>query len=83
MKKKLADKGVEYKGAVDAFPENGIEDGSAGVPSLSEKPIVGRLTNDRIRRLEALGFVWSLRDDWQRHYDELKQYKEEHGHCNV
>jgi len=48
-----------------------------------EKPVVGRLTDDRIRRLTDLGFVWSLRDDWQQHYDELKAFKERYGHCNV
>jgi hypothetical protein len=41
------------------------------------------LTDERIRRLEGLGFVWSLRDDWQKHYDELVEYKKENGHCNV
>lgn len=39
---------------------------------MSPKPLVGRLTDDRIRRLQNLGFVWSLRDDWQKHHDELK-----------
>ena len=39
---------------------------------MSPKPLVGRLTDDRIRRLQDLGFVWSLRDDWQKHYEELK-----------
>lgn len=46
-------------------------------------PIIGRLTHDRIQRLEELGFVWSLRDDWYKHYEELKAFKREHGHCNV
>jgi hypothetical protein len=43
----------------------------------------GRLTAERMEKLESLGFVWSLRDDWQKHYMELKAYKEQHGHCNV
>lgn len=42
-------------------------------PTQHDKPIVGRLTGERIRRLESLGFVWSLRDDWNQHYEELKQ----------
>lgn len=54
--------------------------GSLGV---APKPLVGRLTVDRIRRLEQLGFVWSLRDDWQKHYEELKCYKAQYGNCNV
>lgn len=50
---------------------------AAGVSSpepvgVAGKPLVGRLTEDRIHRLQALGFVWSLRDDWQKHYEELK-----------
>lgn len=42
-----------------------------------------RLTPARIQRLEDLGFVWSVRDDWNKHYEELKQYRQEHGNCNV
>lgn len=40
----------------------------------------GRLTDERMEKLESLGFVWSLRDDWQKHYMELKAYKDQHGH---
>jgi hypothetical protein len=49
--------------------EHGFEDAAA---SMAIKPLVGRLTDDRIKRLQELGFVWSLRDDWEKHYDELK-----------
>jgi Helicase associated domain len=49
--------------------ENGLEDAAS---SMVIKPLVGRLTDDRIKRLQELGFVWSLRDDWVKHYDELK-----------
>ena len=53
---------------------------SSGATAASpQKPIVGRLTDERIARLENLGFVWSLRDDWQKHYEELKEYKKKHG----
>ena len=45
---------------------------ASGTLTMSPKPLVGRLTDERIRRLHNLGFVWSLRDDWQKHYDELK-----------
>ncbi len=57
----------------DAGVGNGISVGKGG----------GRLTEQRIRRLEDIGFVWSLRDDWQKHYDELIEFKRENGHCNV
>lgn len=76
MKKKLLDQGIEYKGPYDV----GSGDDA---PNTTDKPIVGRLTATRIIRLESLGFVWSLRDDWHQHYEELKKYKEEHNHCNV
>jgi len=83
MKKKLQEQGIEYKGPADAAKVADSGDDTAPAAVVSEKPVVGRLTDDRIRRLEALGFVWSLRDDWQQHYEELKQFKEEYGHCNV
>jgi len=67
MKKKLASQGLEYDGPAP-LEEEVVEE----TPAISPKPLVGRLTDDRIRRLEGLGFVWSLRDDWQKHYDELK-----------
>eukprot|EP00429_Kryptoperidinium_foliaceum_P036643 CAMPEP_0176178096 /NCGR_PEP_ID=MMETSP0120_2-20121206/91256_1 /TAXON_ID=160619 /ORGANISM="Kryptoperidinium foliaceum, Strain CCMP 1326" /LENGTH=1067 /DNA_ID=CAMNT_0017516245 /DNA_START=166 /DNA_END=3371 /DNA_ORIENTATION=+ len=58
--------------------------GSAAAPAPGGgTPLVGRLTQDRIQRLQNLGFVWSLRDDWATHYEELKAYKAVHGHCNV
>jgi hypothetical protein len=42
-----------------------------------------RLTDERIKRLEDAGFVWSVRDDWKTHFNELIAYKEEHGNCDV
>jgi hypothetical protein len=93
MKKKLEEHGITYEGPEDAKEakyDDEVDDGSLNstngtnqAQSINAKPVVGRLTDDRIRRLENLGFVWSLRDDWQKHYLELKEYKEEHGHCNV
>jgi len=84
MKKKLADQGVGQVGSADTASQSGNSDTDvAATSSVSEKPIIGRLTDGRIHRLEELGFVWSLRDDWQRHYEELTRYREEHGHCNV
>lgn len=86
MKKKLEEQGITYEGPEDAKQakyEDEDDNSTSSNPSQDSKPVVGRLTDDRIRRLENLGFVWSLRDDWQKHYLELKQYKEEHGHCNV
>mgnify|MGYP005844099141 CR=1 FL=1 len=68
MKKKLAEQGISYEGP-SLVVNQGEEDTSS---NMAGKPVVGRLTDDRIRRLENIGFTWSLRDDWQKHYDELK-----------
>lgn len=76
MKKKLADQGVPFDEQKPSSEE--MQEAKA-----QNKPVVGRLTEDRISRLNELGFVWSLRDDWTKHYEELKQFKKEHGHCNV
>lgn len=44
----------------------------------------GRLTDDQIRRLDEIGFVWEPRDvDWDAMFDALDQFKQSHGHCNV
>ena len=99
LKKKLAEQGKDYvppsaRATVDesgtispvdpsTFASAGGASSTPTASSSSSKPLVGRLTDDRIQRLESLGFVWSLRDDWQKHYDELKEYKSLHGHCNV
>lgn len=72
MRKKLEKEGIEY------VPPSRLEED--GKEPVARKPVVGRLTDDRIRRLEDLGFVWSLRDDWQKHYNELVEYKKDQGH---
>lgn len=42
-----------------------------------------RLTEDRIEKLNGIGFVWSIRDDWRTHFNSLVQYKNAKGDCNV
>ena len=41
----------------------------------------GRLTKERIRRLDAIGFVWEydLEKEWQRQYNALKAFREKNG----
>jgi len=42
------------------------------------------MTEDRIRELEKIGFCWQVQaDQWQTRYEELRKYKNEHGHTNV
>eukprot|EP00578_Thalassiosira_sp_NH16_P027605 CAMPEP_0181101582 /NCGR_PEP_ID=MMETSP1071-20121207/13836_1 /TAXON_ID=35127 /ORGANISM="Thalassiosira sp., Strain NH16" /LENGTH=549 /DNA_ID=CAMNT_0023184453 /DNA_START=82 /DNA_END=1731 /DNA_ORIENTATION=- len=55
--------------------------------SLLMKGFPSALTADRIRRLEELGFSWSVRPEpvttWNRKLQELKVYKATHGNCMV
>jgi hypothetical protein len=74
MRKALAKEGIEFSSPNEILEEEEPDS------KVSRKPLVGRLTDDRIRRLETLGFIWSLRDDWQKHYHELVEYKKENGH---
>jgi len=49
------------------------------------------MTEERILELEDVGFVWKVgtadnaRNDelWNQRFEELKEYKEKHGNCNV
>ena len=47
------------------------------------------LTAERIQQLEEIGFVFSTErtkrqnDDWETRFEQLKRYKEKHGHCLV
>ncbi len=38
------------------------------------------MTDERIEALEKIGFIWSIQEDvWNQFYDELKDYKANHG----
>lgn len=42
------------------------------------------MTDERIERLEAVGFVWdSHNTTWERRIEELREYKKVHGHVSV
>ncbi len=44
----------------------------------------GKLSEDRIRRLEQIGFVWNSLDTlWEKMFAALSEYKRKHGHCEV
>ncbi len=47
----------------------------------------GRLREDRKRLLDEIGFSLELEEkpsaQWMRHYEELKDFRREHGHCRV
>ena len=40
-------------------------------------------SKEKIDRLEELGFIWSMESHWEDMFDALKEFKEEHGDCNV
>ena len=42
------------------------------------------LTDDRVRLLNELGFVWSRRSyTWNENFQRLKRWSQEHGSCNI
>ena len=42
------------------------------------------ISMERKQLLDDIGFVWKPFDDaWRTMFDELKEYKAQHGHCNV
>jgi hypothetical protein len=44
----------------------------------------GRLGEDRVERLEKIGFVWNLSEArWEEMFAALVEYKNEHGNCDV
>jgi ferredoxin-thioredoxin reductase catalytic subunit len=43
-----------------------------------------KLDKDRIKRLDDIGFVWNQLDsDWEDKFELLRDYKRNHGNCNV
>lgn len=44
----------------------------------------GSLSDDRISKLEGLGFEWDpIKEDWNLKYSELEAYKAKNGDCRV
>ena len=43
----------------------------------------GTLAEEIVRRLDVLGFCWAPWKTWEQHIDDLKSFRETHGHCNV
>ena len=51
---------------------------------LFRKDRTSRMTKERIDKLEVIGFKWDPhRFVWDRRLDELREYRGEHGNCNV
>ena len=64
-----------------AYREEGL---GLWVASQRQKMADGELENEKVARLEAIGFVWDARAEmWERKYSRLVAYKEMFGDCNV
>lgn len=43
-----------------------------------------QITDKRVEALAALDFKWNARSaGWDRHFEDLQKFKQEHGHCYV
>lgn len=66
----------------DRYPEN--PDLGTWVWIQRREYFEGNMPRERIRRLERLGFVWSvLERQWEENFERLRRYKKRRGHCNV
>ncbi|MEI8376340.1 MAG: helicase associated domain-containing protein [Planctomycetota bacterium] len=43
----------------------------------------GTLAEEKVCRLDALGFRWERQTPWKQRIKDLKAFKKAHGHCNV
>ena len=54
----------------------------------SEFGLKTSMTHEKIEHLEGMGFQWSVKKEgedtmWNQRYEELRAFKERHGHCRV
>jgi superfamily II DNA or RNA helicase len=69
------------------IPDSHIEDELkiglwTGVQRMAKRK--GRLTPDRLRRLNELGFTWNLRaDKWEAAFTTLQKFRKDEGHCRA
>lgn len=43
-----------------------------------------RMTREHVEKVENIGFLWTpLKDIWNVRFEELQEFKDQHGHCNV
>lgn len=42
-----------------------------------------KMSEERIKMLNSIGFSWTKTKKWHDHFEALKQYKLQHGDCNV
>lgn len=82
------------EGDFEAGMESKLEvDGASAAAAATAKgrPTNPRLTEERLRRLESIGFEWKVKHKMKRYYDKqwdsmfdrLRAFKEVNGHCMV
>jgi len=68
-------------------PNRWKEDGrlAAWVSKQRERRKKGIISDERIQRLDELGFTWQHRErgSWEDRYQELIEFKKKYGHCNA
>jgi hypothetical protein len=70
----------EHGTATDNWPE----DFNGWMSSQRKRKEKGTLSNEKLAKLEAIGFVWSFRDSvWQERVEGLCAYIEKHGNADV
>jgi hypothetical protein len=42
-----------------------------------------KLTEDRIKKLDAIGMIWQVQDSWDKRYELAKQFYDTSGHLNI
>jgi superfamily II DNA or RNA helicase len=67
------------------IPTNYVVDGiNVGAWTNNQRSKKNQLSHDQIRRLDALGFSWSLRDSkWEDGFNALHAFYKREGHCRV
>ena len=82
----------EYNKLQRAKAQKSLKDGAQDPDSVTNsKKIHSRLTDERIRKLDSIGFEWKVRNKMKRYYDKqwhsmfqrLVDFKKIHGHTLV
>ena len=61
-----------------------IKDYNLGTWVNSQRQNKQQLSQDRIKRLDALKFIWDpIEQDWEEGYEALKKFRNQFGHCRV
>ena len=94
---------IQYRKMTGTVSARSSSEAGSDEEFIMDKPedeVSYRLTDERRKRLDEIGFVWNVKeneraneqnrvarnsydDQWDQMFHQLKQYKEQHGHCLV